>query len=77
VRTALKATATWYNANHAASIPAVAAITKQEPDIIAKSVRSLYGTDAEPRLIQPVIDVAARFGVLKAPFPATELIARV
>jgi NitT/TauT family transport system substrate-binding protein len=77
VHSALRATAVWYNANHAASIPAVAAITKQEPDTIAKSVRSLYGLDASPGLIQPVIDVAARFGVLKGPVAANDLIARL
>ncbi len=77
MRAALKQTAVWYDANHAASVPAVAALTKQDPDVIAKSVRSIYGVSTDAALIQPVIDVAARYGVLTAPFPAAELIAQV
>jgi NitT/TauT family transport system substrate-binding protein len=77
IRAALKQTAVWYDTNHEASIPAVAALTKQEPEMIAKSVRSIYGVNADPALIQPVIEVAALYGVLKATFPAGELIANV
>src|SRR6201999_2413506 len=52
MRAALKATATWYDNNRPASVNAVAALTKQEPDIIAKSVRSIFGITADPSLIQ-------------------------
>jgi hypothetical protein len=38
--------------------------------------RVLFGERVDPSAVQPLIDVAARYGVLKAPFPASEIIAR-
>ena len=75
IRTALKQTAVWYNGNHAATVPLIATLAKQDPDVVANSMRALFGENVEAGLIQPVIDVAARYGVLKAPFPADQLIA--
>jgi NitT/TauT family transport system substrate-binding protein len=75
IRTALRQTAIWYDTHRPESVAPVAALTKQDPATIAKSVRSLFGDDASPALIQPVLDVAARYGLIKNSFPATELIA--
>jgi NitT/TauT family transport system substrate-binding protein len=77
IRAALRAAAIWYDANRAQSVAPVAALTKQDPAVIARSIRSLFGESAEAGLVQPVIDVAARYGVLKGSFPASELIAQL
>ncbi len=37
------------------------------------STRVTYGESLDPAQIQPVIDAAAKYHALKAPFPATEL----
>ncbi len=77
VRIGLRQTAIWYDAHRAESVAQVAALTKQDPAIVAKSIRSLFGDAVEPGLIQPVLDVAAHYGVIKSSFPATELIAQL
>jgi NitT/TauT family transport system substrate-binding protein len=77
MRTALHAAAVWYNTHRAESVPAVAKLTRQEPEVIAHSIRSLFGESLDPALIQPFIDVAARYGILKRSFPAVELIAQI
>ena len=67
----------YYNANPAASIPAIADLTKQDPAVVAKSTRAIFGESLDPALLQPLIDAGARYGLLKRPFPATELIAQL
>jgi ABC-type nitrate/sulfonate/bicarbonate transport system substrate-binding protein len=72
---ALKLCARWYDTDPAASTQAVATLTKQDPAAVAKSVRSFFGEAVTPALVQPVIDVGARYGILKRSFPAGEIIA--
>jgi NitT/TauT family transport system substrate-binding protein len=69
--------ARYYNANPSASVQAVADLTKQDAAVITSSVRAIFGDSLDPALLQPVIDVGARYGLLKRPFPATEIIAQV
>jgi len=77
VHAALRQTAIWYDSHRAESVAPVAALTKVDPAIVAKSIRSLFGEEATPALIQPVLDVAAHYGLIKNSFPATELIAKL
>ena len=67
----------WYNTDPAGSVQAVAELTKQDPAVVAKSVRSIFGETIEPALLQPVIDVGARYAMLKRSFPASEIIAQL
>jgi NitT/TauT family transport system substrate-binding protein len=56
---------------------AVAALAKfggVDPAIIAKSHRLAYAA-LDPKLVQPVIDICAKYKVVPAPFDARELIA--
>jgi hypothetical protein len=39
-------------------------------------VRSVYAERLDPASIQPVINTAARYGLLRASFPAADLIDR-
>lgn len=66
--------ATWANKHHAETVPMVSAISKVPPDIVAASTRSTFAETMDLSLIQPVIDVAAKYGVLKSSFPAAELV---
>jgi NitT/TauT family transport system substrate-binding protein len=75
IKSALVSCAHWYNTDPAASVQAVATLTKQDPAVVAKSIRTLCGEEVTPALIQPVIDTGAKYGILKRSFPASEIIA--
>jgi ABC-type nitrate/sulfonate/bicarbonate transport system substrate-binding protein len=74
IRTALAQCARAYNGNPSASTQAVADLTKQDPAVVERSIRSIFGEQLNTALVQPVIDTAAKYGLLKATFPAADLI---
>jgi NitT/TauT family transport system substrate-binding protein len=67
-------TATWANANHAASAAILAKYLNKTPADIESITRAPYATRLTPDLVQPSIDAAAKFGLIKAVFPAADLI---
>jgi NitT/TauT family transport system substrate-binding protein len=67
--------AVYANAHNAQMAGVLAPFLHQDPAELAKLPRSPLGTVLDPREIQPVIDVAVTYGVVKAPFPAADLIA--
>ncbi len=67
--------AVWANGHPKESATLLAPHLKQTPEEIMASTRVTYGTDLTPDLVQPVIDVAAKYGYLKSAFPATDMIA--
>jgi ABC-type nitrate/sulfonate/bicarbonate transport system substrate-binding protein len=70
---AIRETARWANANHARSGEILAKYTKVAvPPTMA---RVGYAEQSSPALMQPFIDAAAKYGVLHASFPASELLA--
>lgn len=70
---AIRETARWANANHARSGEILAKYTKVAvPPTMA---RVGYAEQSSPALMQPFIDAAAKYGVLRASFPANELLA--
>jgi NitT/TauT family transport system substrate-binding protein len=73
----MKDAATWANAHPHESAVMLAPHTKQMLADIENSTRVFYGTDMTPDLVQPVIDVAAKYGLLRASFPASELIGHI
>lgn len=72
----MRDTAVWANAHHPESARILAPYTGQTPAEIQKVVRVTYGTALTPALIQPAIDVAAKYGLIKAGFPASAMIAK-
>jgi NitT/TauT family transport system substrate-binding protein len=72
-RTGMRQAATWANANPAKSGELLAKYTKIDPAVIATMTRARFGEQLTPALMQPLIDVAAKFGPFNA-FPARELI---
>jgi NitT/TauT family transport system substrate-binding protein len=44
---------------------------------VGNANRIVYAERLDPALIQPSIDVAAKYGILKAPFPAAKMISTV
>jgi NitT/TauT family transport system substrate-binding protein len=66
--------AAWGNANHAASAVILAKYLNKTPQDIDSVTRAPYGTKITPDLLQPSIDAAAKYGLIKASFPAAEMI---
>jgi NitT/TauT family transport system substrate-binding protein len=71
---AMRETAAWANANRSASARILAKYMKVEPQQIESIARVTYGEVITPDLIQPDIDAAVRYDVLKLPIPAGDLI---
>jgi NitT/TauT family transport system substrate-binding protein len=66
--------ARWANANHAETQTIVSKYTKISPDVLAHANRPVLGeTKPDPALIQPVIDLAVKYGGMQ-PLQASELI---
>jgi ABC-type nitrate/sulfonate/bicarbonate transport system substrate-binding protein len=74
-QSALSSCAHWIDTQPSASIGAIAELTKQDPAVVARSVRSLFSEGLSPAAVQPILDAAAKYGVLKAAFPASEMMA--
>jgi NitT/TauT family transport system substrate-binding protein len=70
---AIHEAAVWANANHAKSSEILLKYAKLDPDLAANMVRVHYGERLTPALMQPVINVAAKYSKFPA-FPADELI---
>jgi NitT/TauT family transport system substrate-binding protein len=73
-RAVMAETARWAKTHHAESAKILERYTKLATP--AGMRRVPFAETAEATQIQPVIDAAAKYGVLKAPFPATELLFR-
>jgi len=72
--TVMRESAQWANkpANY---LQSAAILEKYTKVAVGNANRIAYGERLDPALIQPCIDVAAKYGVLKASFPAAQLIA--
>lgn len=75
VTQALQHAAAWANANPIEAGALLAQLTKMTPATIASFPRVTLATKNDPGVIQPVIDVMARYGFIPHGFPATELTA--
>lgn len=74
---AMRQTAVWANTHRPQSAAILAAHTNQAVAEVQRVRRVTYGETITPELIQPPIDVAARYGLIKANFPATDMIAKI
>jgi NitT/TauT family transport system substrate-binding protein len=70
---AIAETARWANGHRAQTAPLLADQLKMDPAVVKTMTRATYGEQLSPALIQPVLDVAARFGTL-APMHAADLL---
>jgi len=70
----LRETAAWANKNHDKTAEMLAKEAKISPDIVHAMNRSVYPERIDPAMIQPVIDVTAKYGGLGGAFPASDMI---
>jgi NitT/TauT family transport system substrate-binding protein len=74
---ALYDAARWTNAHRAESAAIEARWSKLDPDRLRAMARNTFSTTLEPRYLQPVLDLAARYHLLARPLPATDMIVTV
>ena len=65
------------NTHLADTVDLVAAYSGVAPDVVAKSVRFIDADYLEPRYLQPMIDLCARYQLIDKDFPAADVIAGV
>jgi NitT/TauT family transport system substrate-binding protein len=63
----------WANKNHADSAKILVADAKLDPDLVATMTRATFAPKLDDGLIQPLIDLMAKYGRIAAPFPAADL----
>ncbi len=72
---AMRDASVYVNAHEAQTVDMLAKFTGIDPADIAKMVRAQGATVLDPAMIQPVIDAAATYKLIAAPFDAREMIA--
>lgn len=73
-RTSIAKAAVWANANQDKSAVVLAKYSNRDPAAVKATYRTVYATQLVAAEIQPVIDLAARYGAIPASFPAQEII---
>lgn len=74
LRDTIRTTAKWANAHHRESGIILEKYAKITPATVNDMVRSTYGEALSANIIQPNIDIAAKYGLLQRPFDASELL---
>lgn len=74
---AMRESALYNNAHLPQTVELVSQFSSVPPDVIARTVRSVDGDYAAPRYIQPLIDFAAKYGMIPRTFPAEDVISPV
>ena len=70
----LRAAGNWANQHHSESGQMLAAVTKIDVNVIQNMTRATYPDKMLISDVQPVIDLAAKYGVIAESFPAAEII---
>jgi ABC-type nitrate/sulfonate/bicarbonate transport system substrate-binding protein len=74
-QTVIEKTADWANKNHDQTALILERVARVNPDVLAAATRSTYATSLDPADVQPLIDIAAKYGGFPS-FPATDMILR-
>lgn len=70
----MRESAAYVNKNPADTVDLIAKFTQADPALIAKMPRVTMGTSMDPRMIQPVINASAKYGVIPKAFDAREML---
>jgi NitT/TauT family transport system substrate-binding protein len=77
VRTAAYGAAAWSNEHHDLTAPILSKYLKVDPTVVQHMTRSRFATSMAPNMMQPVLDLAWRYGSLKKRLTAADLVARL
>jgi ABC-type nitrate/sulfonate/bicarbonate transport system substrate-binding protein len=69
-------TARWANAHQTQSLPMLAAYFKLDAQKLQNMTRAVYATNLAVGDVQPVIDLAVKYGAVQRPLNASDLIAK-
>jgi NitT/TauT family transport system substrate-binding protein len=72
---AMREAAVYVNAHPTEAVPLLAKFSGTDPARIARMHHSAYATSLDPKLIQPIIDICARYKTIPAAFDARTMIA--
>ncbi len=72
--TAMRDSAVWANANQTKSADILAKYAQIDPKAAATMTRARFAENLTPALVQPTIDVTAKYKAIDAAFPAQEII---
>lgn len=72
---AMHAASAYVNAHHQQTLDVLASFTGIDPSIIARMPRAAMGLALDPKLVQPAVDLCAKYKVIPAPFDAADFIA--
>lgn len=74
LRKAIYETARWADVHHDETAVVVEKTAKMEPAVVNGMTRARYATALEPRMLQPIIDIATAYKAVRQPIPAEGLI---
>lgn len=69
--------ARWTNGHHDETAPILVKYLKIDPDRAKTLTRATFATSLDTKLMQPVIDIAVRYGLIERPVDAATLIDRL
>jgi NitT/TauT family transport system substrate-binding protein len=72
--TIVREASAWANANPRDAIAIYAKNSKYTVAALANARRPIFATTVTPELVQPAIDLSAKYGIIKAAFPAKDFI---
>jgi NitT/TauT family transport system substrate-binding protein len=75
LQTSVYDVARWANANHDQTAVILSKYSKLDVDKIEAMARAVFATSLSPNLMQPVLDIAARYNLIKQPIAARMLMA--
>ncbi len=67
-------TATWANTHHAETGVMLQKFLPLADEVVAKMTRAQYGVKLSTQYMQPILDTATKYGILKTPVDAKDLI---
>jgi ABC-type nitrate/sulfonate/bicarbonate transport system substrate-binding protein len=67
-------TATWANAHQAETGAMLQKVLPLTDDVVAKMTRAQYGVKLDTQYMQPILDTAVKYGILKTPVDAKDMI---
>jgi len=67
----------WANANHLGSADILAKYSKLSPETTRRMNRVVYSDSVRPGLIQPLLDLAMKYGIVDRAVAATDMIAKL
>lgn len=74
---AIRRASAWGNSHQGDGAVILAKYVGQTPAQIDAAPRAVYGTELTPSLVQPTIDLLAKYGIIRSAFPASEMIAKL